>query len=106
MKISLELVPREANLIEEEVRLVLEKYPMISMINFPDLLKVKTRSWQACGWVQHLGIDSMPHLRAKDFDIKEINRVFEILDGYGISQVLVLGGICLKMFGKSIQHPP
>jgi methylenetetrahydrofolate reductase (NADPH) len=92
MKISLELVPREANLIEEEVRLVLEKYPMISMINFPDLLKVKIRSWQACGLIKPFGIDAMPHLRAKDFDLEDMNRVFEMLDGYGISQVLVLGG--------------
>jgi methylenetetrahydrofolate reductase (NADPH) len=92
MKISLELVPRNPKQIAEELEFVVSKYPVITMVNFPDLLKLTIRSWEACRIIHPYKIKAMPHFRAKDFSLENMEGLCEILDEYKIFQVLVLGG--------------
>ena len=48
-EISIELVPRSVESLEQELARVREHFPGVGTVNIPDLLRFEMRSWQGCG---------------------------------------------------------
>lgn len=91
-KISIELVPRSAEALLQELQLVREHFPAIETVNIPDLLKFPLRSWQACAQAQPYFTQTIPHLRAIDFDLGKPFPLGETFAQHGIDSVLVIAG--------------
>jgi len=66
----IELVPRNREVLERDLKIVRESFPGVTTVNIPDLLQFELRSWDACAIVQRFVPHSIPHLRAIDFDLK------------------------------------
>ncbi len=91
-KLSIELVPRDPEVLQKEMELVRHHFPTIDTINFPDLLKFPLRSWDACDQASQLFPKTIPHLRAIDFDLSEPFPLVESFREKGIDSVLVIAG--------------
>ena len=91
-KISIELVPRNAETLSQELHQIREHFPAIDTINIPDLLKFSLRSWEACGQARALFPHAIPHLRAIDFDLSKPFPLVETFARHGIDSVLVIAG--------------
>ena len=68
-RISIELVPRDPESLQNDLQLVRDNFADIDTINIPDLLKFSLRSWDACTQATQLFSRAIPHLRAIDFDL-------------------------------------
>jgi methylenetetrahydrofolate reductase (NADPH) len=91
-KVSIELVPRDRETLQQELQLVRKSFSSIETINIPDLLKFEMRSWDACAQARELFPHAIPHLRAIDFDLEQPFLLGETLDAAGIDTVLVIAG--------------
>ncbi len=91
-KIFIELVPRDRESLQQEMLLVRKNFPSIDTINIPDLLKFSFRSWDACIQAKKLFPNTIPHLRAIDFDLSEPFPLVETFEQNGIDSVLVIAG--------------
>lgn len=91
-KISIELVPRDQEALQQEMLLVRQHFPSIDTINIPDLLKFPLRSWNACTQATTLFPHTIPHLRAIDFDLDKPFPLIETFTESGIDSVLVIAG--------------
>jgi methylenetetrahydrofolate reductase (NADPH) len=91
MDISLEIVPRSAESIAQDA-LVCSSYSAVTMVNIPDLDRFPIRSWEACGIMNPAGRVFVPHLRAKDFSLKEPFPLTEFFRVLGIGKVLIISG--------------
>lgn len=92
MRVSLELVPRDEEGLREELALIKSQFPSINTINIPDLTRFDLRSWEATSLSKPFFNDSIPHIRAMDFDAREPFRISEFLDRHHITEVLVVTG--------------
>jgi len=92
MNISLELVPRTEKYICDQAAYVEQSVPLISAINFPDLLRFDIRSWEACRMVEHSRLDRIAHLRAIDFDTHKPFPLTNFLTEHHIRKVLIIEG--------------
>jgi len=88
----IELVPRNREVLERDLRLVREQFPGISAINIPDLLQFELRSWDACAIVQQHVPRSIPHLRAIDFDLRAAWPCLETIRQVGCPALLAISG--------------
>ena len=91
-RISIELVPRDHDALQQEMQLVRDHFPIIDTINIPDLLKFPLRSWDACGQARELFSHTIPHLRAIDFDLSKPFPLVESFAERGIENVLIIAG--------------
>lgn len=97
MDISLEIVPRSAASVREDLR-VCGAYGGISRINIPDLTRFSLRSWEACVLEEPGDIparpiaDFIPHLRARDFPLDEPFPLAPFFRRQGIVKALVISG--------------
>lgn len=91
-KVSIELVPRDHDTLQQEMQLVRTHFPDIDTINIPDLLKFPLRSWDACCQAKQLFSHTIPHLRAIDFDLSKPFPLAETFEQNGIDTVLVIAG--------------
>lgn len=90
MTIALELIPRDKQSLVLSLKQAL-KFPEITLINVPDLKKFFLRSWEACAIIAETQpINTMPHIRAIDFDLQQSFSLCEPLRG--INRVLVIAG--------------
>jgi hypothetical protein len=71
--ISIELVPRSAQLLEEECLEVKAKFRTLEVANIPDILRLPLRSWEACRFAKRYFRRVIPHLRAIDFCLTEVS---------------------------------
>ena len=92
MRISLELVPHSTEGLINELKLVRDEYPMIDMINIPDLARLELRSTTACQVVKQFFNDSIPHIRAIDFDLNNLEPLITTLKVTGLKEILILKG--------------
>ncbi len=92
MKISIELIPREETQLIKEAEFISQKYHMISTVNIPDLLKFDIRSWEACKIIRSYYNCSIPHIRAIDFNIKDLGKLKQIIEEHELKEILVLAG--------------
>ena len=67
-RISVELIPRSFESLEEEAILIKEKFPQVDTINIPDLLRFDIRSYDAAALASKHFPYSVPHIRAMDYD--------------------------------------
>jgi methylenetetrahydrofolate reductase (NADPH) len=105
MIVSLEAVPRSREALAEIITIA-AAFPVINLINAPDLLRFPLRSWDACGILAELGaddsdlgkvpqasrLDYLPHIRAIDFDLNEPFPHRDLLRAKGIRRALVIAG--------------
>ncbi len=90
--ISIEIVPHAADEIHHELDEILAAFPSIDTINIPDIVRLPTRSWQACDYSKEYIKTTIPHLRACDFDLDNTQVIDQILDTHQFPQILVVGG--------------
>ncbi|HZZ64018.1 MAG TPA: methylenetetrahydrofolate reductase, partial [Candidatus Baltobacteraceae bacterium] len=90
--ISLELVPRSVAQLQADARLVKDKFPRITMVNVPDVLRLPVRSWHACSAVRGIFSRAIPHLRAMDIPLTEKSDILNEVRTLGLREVLVVGG--------------
>ena len=88
-RIAVELVPRDAVVLGQELQEVRDKFPVVSLINIPDLPRFDLRSWDGCILAKKLFSHAVPHIRAVDFDLKNPLPMVELLTEAGIDEVLV-----------------
>ncbi|MDD7983698.1 methylenetetrahydrofolate reductase [Lentisphaera marina] len=91
-KISIELVPHAAEEITSELKGIQEAFPKVNTVNIPDIVRLPTRSWEACGFCATMLDRDIPHLRACDFDLNEPSLIHDIMSNYKFSEVLLVGG--------------
>jgi methylenetetrahydrofolate reductase (NADPH) len=96
VNISIELVPRNEESLHQELKLIQENFSQVNTINIPDLMRFKTRSWHGCGLAKGYFKNTVPHIRAVDFDPDEIFPLGEELEKAGIDTLLVVTGDTIK----------
>jgi methylenetetrahydrofolate reductase (NADPH) len=92
MRLSVELVPRSAEDLVADARIVQATLPAATTLNLPDLTRFRLRSWDACHVTRHVLPASIPHLRAIDFAPGEAEAVAARLLQAGLREVLVVRG--------------
>ena len=85
-RISVELVPRDIEVLKEEVKTIKEKLSDVDFINIPDLLSCDTRSWDGANIAKAYFDDVVPHLRAMDFDFTKELPIKDKLREYNIKK--------------------
>jgi methylenetetrahydrofolate reductase (NADPH) len=91
-EISIELVPRSESSLRKELQLVKNHFPKIDRINIPDILRFDMRSWEGCKIAGEAFPNTIPHLRAIDFDPNKPILIDAELDRREIEAVLVITG--------------
>jgi methylenetetrahydrofolate reductase (NADPH) len=96
MRVSLEIVPRNREALLAGAAGA-EEFSQIGTINVPDMPRFSLRSWDACGILSETGtgrsrFSYMPHIRARDFDLRKPFPHTALFRSRGISQVLVIAG--------------
>ena len=92
MNISIEIVPRDPNYIERELKTVQSTFKSVNTINIPDLLRFPTRSWHGSRIAKGYYNRVIPHLRAIDFNLKAPLPLIDELVQADIQEVLVVSG--------------
>jgi len=88
--ISIELVPRSVQLLEEECLAIKAKFPTLEVANIPDILRMPLRSWESCRIAKRYFRRVIPHLRAIDFCLAEAGAIEEAIAGF--DEVLIVSG--------------
>ncbi len=91
-RISIELVPRSLTHLRAELATLAQHFGGVDTVNIPDLLRFKTRSWQACAHAAGQVQRAIPHIRAIDIDPRRPLPMAEHLRQHGISEVLIVSG--------------
>jgi methylenetetrahydrofolate reductase (NADPH) len=91
--VSLEIVPRDYEALSAGSA-VAENFPVISVINVPDLLRFPIRSWDAVEVLRknRPALRYIPHIRAQDFDLHTPFPLGAVFSERGITEVLVIAG--------------
>lgn len=92
MRLSVELVPRRAEELIADARIVTTTLPSVNALNLPDLTHFEMRSWEACELTGSIVPASIPHLRAIDFGPGDVEALGERLLLKGLREVLVVRG--------------
>jgi methylenetetrahydrofolate reductase (NADPH) len=90
--VSIELVPRSRESLDADLRVLHARFPAVSMVNVPDLLRFPVRSWEACHLARAYVPRAVPHLRAMDFDLTARFALKDLLAEHGLSEALVVQG--------------
>jgi methylenetetrahydrofolate reductase (NADPH) len=70
-RISVELVPRDAESLRLELQAVRQAFPAVSVINLPDLPRFAVRSWDGCVIAKQFFSHTIPHIRTIDLPIDQ-----------------------------------
>ena len=92
MRISIELVPRSKEGLLKELELVKTNLDSVNTINVPDLLRFDLRSIEACALAKNYYSQSIPHLRAIDYDLNYSLPFTSSLKELEISEVVAITG--------------
>ena len=90
-KVSLELVPRDEEVLRGELAQAKKYEGMIDLINIPDLLRLPVRSWEGAA-IAGETFPAVPHIRAMDIDITKPLPMADYLREHAIREVLVIEG--------------
>ncbi len=91
-RISVELVPRDAEVLRSDLALLEPYRDRVDVINIPDLLRLPLRSWEGAALAQEGFKPSMPHIRAMDVDLDKELSMKGFLREHHITEVLVIEG--------------
>ena len=92
MEISLEIVPRDYQLLHDTTAFLNSKIPQISTINIPDLLRFDIRAWEACKAINSNNFRTIAHIRAIDFDLHKPFPLKQFFIDNKIDTILVIQG--------------
>jgi methylenetetrahydrofolate reductase (NADPH) len=92
VRVSIELVPRDIEHLENELQIVKSYFESINMVNIPDLMTLKMRSWEAASVSKQYYEHSIPHIRSIDFNLQEDIVITEYLMKNSITEILVVTG--------------
>jgi methylenetetrahydrofolate reductase (NADPH) len=92
VRVSIELVPRNAASLEEQLRETADAFPGVDTVNLPDILRFDLRSWVGCDAVRRFVPHAIPHLRAIDVDLDRPLPAGARLGEGGLDEVLVISG--------------
>lgn len=92
MRISIELVPRDAQTIVSQLTYIKQHFPAVDSVNFPDLLRYEMRSWECCSFSKPYYDHLIPHLRAIDVNLADPQPLFAVLRENQVREVLVVAG--------------
>ena len=90
-KVSLELVPRDEEVLRGELAQAKKYEGKIDLINIPDLLRLPVRSWEGAA-IAGEAFPAVPHIRAMDIDITKLLPMADYLREHAIREVLVIEG--------------
>lgn len=91
-RLSIELVPRSLASLDADLAVVARRFPSVSTVNIPDLLRFELRSWDACERARQTLPHAIPHVRAMDFELGRLEKLRDLLAERGLSEVLVVQG--------------
>ncbi len=91
-RISIELVPRHAEALHEDLDVLGEHFPFIDTVNITDLTRFSLRSHQACKLAQTRIRRAIPHLRSVGTNLRDLNPLLHYLDEAELHEVLVVNG--------------
>ena len=91
-RISIELVPRDQEVLHQHLDTLAEHFPFIDTVNIVDLTRFKLRSHQACKLAQTRVRRAIPHLRSVGTNLKELDPLLRYLDDNELHEVLVVNG--------------
>jgi methylenetetrahydrofolate reductase (NADPH) len=92
VRTSIELVPRSNERLLAEVRWLRRRLPAIDTINVPDLVKLRVRSWEAARITAPAIAHRIPHIRAQDLCLGDVDRLAAWLEEASVREVLVVAG--------------
>jgi methylenetetrahydrofolate reductase (NADPH) len=92
MRISIELVPRSSESVLAEARMLQSRFPSVTMLNVPDLLRFPLRSWDAVALIMQHYPMSVPHLRAIDIPPTGPLPMADTLSRIGVREVVIVSG--------------
>jgi methylenetetrahydrofolate reductase (NADPH) len=92
MRISIELVPRTIENLQNELRLIKSSFPAINTVNIPDLLRIDMRSWEGSALSKPFYDHCIPHIRAIDFDLEQDIPIADYLNRNHLSEILLVTG--------------
>lgn len=92
MRISVELVLRNKELFLREVEEVKKNFPLVEVLNIPDLTRYPLRSWEGCSIAKPFFEYVIPHIRARDIDRNAPFIFKDKLTEDGVGEVLVIAG--------------
>ena len=101
-RISIELVPRTPEALAAEINVVKEKFPNIDTVNIPDIIRFKTRSWDACSQAGKDFTNTIPHIRTMDFSLQNPKAYLEILDKHNFKEILLVYGDKPQTMGHTL----
>lgn len=102
MRISIELVPRNENVLIDELEFIKNNFHVVDTINIPDLLRFEIRSWEGCKIGKPYYQNIIPHIRAIDIDIDAPLPMLDYLKKHDINEVLILTGDLPQDMSKKI----
>ena len=91
-RLSIELVPRSRERIEQESKWIQDHCPMVDTINVPDLPRFALRSWEAIAITKKYVGRGIPHLRARDLRRENLPELIETLANESIDEVVLVNG--------------
>ncbi len=98
MRVSIELVPRDPQVLRNQLEATLALGSGVQVTNLPDLLRFDLRSWDAaviaCDAARAAGrvLAAVPHVRAMDVPLERPWAPAAKLDAAGIDEVVVVQG--------------
>lgn len=90
--LSIELAPRDVDQLLREAREIADRYPQLTWLNIPDILRLPVRSHDAAIAALGLPLRVIPHIRARDRSIDETLAMIDRLEAAGIRDVLIVTG--------------
>jgi methylenetetrahydrofolate reductase (NADPH) len=91
-RISIELVPRNVDQLQSDLRGLQENFPELDTINIPDLLRFDVRSWQGCAVARNYVPHAIPHFRAIDFARDEPFPLLDFIAQHDLQELLIVSG--------------
>lgn len=88
-RIAIELIPRDAASLNDDLAAVRRIAPSVSTINLPDLLRLPLRSWHGASLARAQGYTVIPHIRAIDIDP---HGPLPCAEQEGVNEILVVAG--------------
>ena len=91
-RISIELVPRNKEVLLKELQVVQKEFPNIKTVNIPDITRLPVRSWDACKEAKKYVESSIPHIRSIDFSMDKPQEILDVIASCQLSEVLIVSG--------------
>ncbi|NHN31053.1 methylenetetrahydrofolate reductase [Paenibacillus agricola] len=92
MRISIELVPRRIEVLQNELQFIKANFPTINTVNIPDLLRLDIRSWEGSAFSKPYYEYCIPHIRAIDFGMDQEIAIADYLNQNQITEILIVTG--------------